>query len=267
MNPVSPRLWMVGCGAMAGAMLTRWLESGAVAADAVDVVNTTDRDLPGNVRQARSLPDGPAPDFVMLGMKPQQLDAIAAQHGDRIAGSGTLVSILAGVDTASLARRFDVGAVVRAMPNLPVAIGRGVVALHGTAQGAARARIDTLMQPLGLTEWIDDEALFDAATALSGSGPAYVYRFIDALAAGGAALGLPQDQALRMARATVEGAAIAAAASSDTPGAMADRVASKGGSTRAGLDVLDADRALARLIEATLAAARTRNAELAEAAR
>jgi len=261
------RIWMIGCGNMAGAMLTRWLDSGAVARDDVDVINTQDRALPGEVRQSRDLPGGPLPDIVMLGMKPQKLDAIAVAHADRLAGVPMMVSILAGVDTVSIARRFDCGSVVRAMPNLPVVIGKGVVSLHGNGDAQARAQVEALMAPLGLVEWVEDEALFDVATALAGSGPGFVYRFIDALASGGAALGLPADQALRMARATVEGAAIAAAASDDTPGAMADKVASKGGSTREGLNVLDRDDALARLMAETLEAARRRNAEMAADAR
>lgn len=261
------RLWMIGCGNMAGAMLTRWLDSGVVARGDVDVINTQDRDLPGTVRQSRDLPSGTLPDILMLGMKPQQLDAIADIYAARLAGVSTIVSILAGVDTASLARRFDCGSVVRAMPNLPVAIGKGVVSLHGNGDADARAGIEALMTPLGLVEWVEDEALFDVATALAGSGPGFVYRFIDALAAGGASLGLPADQALRMARATVEGAAIAAAASDEAPGALADKVASKGGSTREGLNVLDKDHALVRLVTETLEAARRRNAEMAAEAR
>jgi pyrroline-5-carboxylate reductase len=118
------------------------------------------------------------------------------------------------------------------------------------------------MAPLGLVEWVD-EPLFDAATALAGSGPAFAYRFIDALAAGAATLGLDPAQALRMALATVAGAARLAEDAREHPAMLADRVASKGGSTRAGLDVLDQDEALLRLVEATLAAAERRNHELA----
>jgi pyrroline-5-carboxylate reductase len=122
------------------------------------------------------------------------------------------------------------------------------------------------MAPLGLTEWVD-ATQFDAVTALAGSGPAFVYRFIDALAEAGAAIGIPADQALRLALATVEGGALLAARSSDTPAALADKVASPGGSTRKGLDVLDADAALVKLLTATLDAAERRNAEMAAAAR
>jgi pyrroline-5-carboxylate reductase len=257
------RLWLIGCGNMAGAMLARWLDSGVVSAGDVDVVNRTDRALPGEVRQGRDLPAGPPADLVMLGMKPQQLGDIADRYAERLRDVPVLVSILAGVETETLARRFPGPAIVRAMPNLPVARGRGVVALAGTRTPA----IDTLMASLGLVEWIDDERLMDAVTAIAGCGPGFVYRFIDALAGAGAALGVPPEQAARLALATVDGAADLAIHAEAAPAILADRVASPGGSTRAGLDVLDHDRALAVLIERTLAAARDRNAAMAAAAR
>ena len=123
------------------------------------------------------------------------------------------------------------------------------------------------MVPLGLVEWIADERLFDLVTALAGSGPAFLYRFVDALAAAGAARGLPPEQAGRLALATVEGAARLAADAAVSPGVLADRVASPGGSTREGLDVLDRDQALVALLTGTLAAAARRNRDMAEAAR
>jgi pyrroline-5-carboxylate reductase len=264
----SSRLWLIGCGNMAGAMLRRWIESGVVAADAVDVVNRSDRELPPGVRQARELPDGPLPDMVMLGMKPQQLDDIAATHGERLAGVPVLVSILAGVEESALAARFRADAIVRAMPNLPVAIGKGVVALSSeSADDDSRRAIEGLMSPLGLVEWIGEARLFDSVTALAGCGPGFVYRFIDALAGAGAALGLPADQAARLALATVEGSSLLAAAADVGPAVLADRVASPGGSTRAGLNVLDREDGLAALLKETLAASERRNAEMAAAAR
>jgi pyrroline-5-carboxylate reductase len=154
------------------------------------------------------------------------------------------------------------------MPNLAAAIGKSPVALF--AQGlddAGKAAVTALMQPLGLPEWLEEEAQFDLITALAGSGPAFVYRFIDALAAGAAALGLDRAQADRLALATVEGAAALAAASPHGPGELARRVASPGGTTEAGLKVLDADQAILRLAEATLKAAADRSAEMAAAAR
>ncbi|MEO5865738.1 MAG: pyrroline-5-carboxylate reductase dimerization domain-containing protein [Sphingomonas sp.] len=267
MGAGSPRLWLIGCGNMGGAMLSRWIDSGAIDAANVDVVSRTDHALPGGVRQGRALPDGPLPDIVMLAMKPQQLEGVAAAHAVRLAGTPMLVSILAGVEEATIAGRFDVGAIVRAMPNLPVALGKGVVALSSlSADDDARARAAALMAPLGLVEWVDEPS-FDAVTALAGSGPAFLYRFIEALAAGGAALGLPAAQAERLAIATVEGGAALAAAASEPPAVLADRVASPGGSTREGLNVLDRADALMVLLEETVAASARHNAVLAAAAR
>lgn len=264
----SPRLWLIGCGNMAGAMLRRWIDAGVVAGDAVDVVNRADRELPPGVRQARALPDGPLADMVMLGMKPQQLDDIAATYGERIAGVPVLVSILAGVEESALAARFQAGAIVRAMPNLPVVTGKGVVALSSeSADDDSRRSVEGLMSPLGLVEWIDEARLFDSVTALVGCGPGFVYRFIDALAGAGASLGLPEDQAARLALATVEGSSLLAAAADVGPAVLADRVASPGGSTRAGLNVLDREGGLAALLKDTLAASERRNAEMAAAAR
>ncbi|MDQ2877949.1 MAG: pyrroline-5-carboxylate reductase [Pseudomonadota bacterium] len=253
---------------MGGAMLSRWIESGVVDAKRVQVLNRHDRALPDGVTQARSLPDGPPPDIVMLAMKPQQLDEIVAAYGERITRAPVLVSILAGVEEKTLAHSLPGPAIVRAMPNLPVALGKGVVALHAAAAPVAvRDGVTALMAPLGLVEWIEDEALYGAAGMLEGCGPAFLFRFIDALAAAGEALGIPADQAARLALATVEAAAAMAAAADVTPAVLADRVASPGGSTREGLNVLDRDAALLALLRDTLAASARRNAEMAADAR
>ena len=265
---VPKRLWLIGCGNMAGAMLERWIASGTVAADAVDVVNRHDRALPGNVRQSRTLPDGPPPDMVMLGMKPQQLDEIVAAYGAKIGQAPLLVSILAGVEEATLAERLPGPAIVRAMPNLPVALGKGVVVLHAlAAPQPARDAAAALMAPLGLVEWTDDEAMYGAMGTLEGCGPAFLFRFIAALAKAGEALGIPAGQAARLALATVDGAAAMAAASDASPATLADRVASPGGSTRQGLNVLDRDDALVKLLIETLVAAERRGREMAAEAK
>lgn len=257
-----PSVLVIGCGNMAGAMLRRWVESDTLALDAVAVVTRTKRDLPTGVVQWRMLPPGYHPDIVLLGVKPQQLDAAAADYAGSLGRIGMLISILAGVGEARLASRFDADTIVRAVPNLPVAMGQGVVALHSTSENAsARDRIEHLMHPLGLVEWVGEQQL-DAVTALAGSGPAFVYRFIDALAAAGAENGIPADQAARLALATVNGAAMLAAAADVSPAILADRVASPGGSTRKGLDVLDAPLALNRILSETLDATTRRNAEL-----
>ncbi|HMO67620.1 MAG TPA: pyrroline-5-carboxylate reductase dimerization domain-containing protein, partial [Novosphingobium sp.] len=188
----------------------------------------------------------------------------------RAVGKETIVfSILAGVELETLSSLFPAASgIVRIMPNLAAAIGRSPMGLASLGlDEVQREAVTALVAPLGAAEWLAEEALFDAVTALAGSGPAFVYRFIDALAQGAQALGLPQDQAGRLALATVEGAALLAAASPHAPGELARRVASPGGTTQVGLDVLDADGALAGLVAATLKAAAQRNAEMGRAAR
>ena len=261
------RLWLVGAGNMGGAMLRRWVESGVDPAG-VTVIDPGAPAVPSGVKVIAEVPAEEAPDVVVLAIKPQQIDNAERAFGSMRGEPSLLISILAGIDHAALSRKFVAGTVFRAMPNLPVGIGKGVVALHSPIYDAtAWATVETLMNPLGQLEVVDDEALFHAVTALSGSGPGFVYRFIAALADAGTALGLPRDQAQRLAIATVEGAAALAAASHETPAALADRVASPGGTTRAGLDLLDDGDAMKRLIAATLAAAARRSEEMAAGVR
>ena len=260
-----PSTMFLGCGNMGGAMLRRWIETG-MDVQSVTVIDPVAQSLPEGVRQLPELVAGLAtPDLLVLAVKPQLLDQIAPQIAAFVGDNTVVVSILAGIKLASLREYFSSAhAIVRAMPNMPVALGRGVVALVSDERAAAEAAgITDLMRRLGLCEWMESEALFDAVTALSGSGPAFVYRFIDAMAASGAALGLPPEQALRMALATVEGAAGAALASNDTPGELARKVASPGGTTERGLSVLDEDGALATLVRNTLRATAERSKEMA----
>ncbi len=256
-----------GCGNMGGAMLAGWL-AGGLPPERFTVVDPNLEQAPAGVELLRELPQRRF-DQVLLGVKPQMLDAVAPQLARLLDHGTVLMSILAGVELSSLASRFPAaGALLRIMPNLAAAIGKSPVALFGQGlDEAGTAAITALMQPLGSPEWLESEDQFDAVTALAGSGPGFVYRFIEALSAGGAALGLDPAQAQRLALATVEGAAQLASASPHSPGELARRVASPGGSTQKGLDVLDADQALLHLIAATLSAARDRNAEMAREAR
>jgi pyrroline-5-carboxylate reductase len=258
-------LWLIGCGNMGGAMLRRWLASG-LDPDQVTVINRSGGEVAPGIAALTALPpDGAVPAVVMLGVKPQQLDVVAPELAPMLGEDTLLVSILAGVEIAALRRRFPhVRSILRAMPNTPVVIGQGVVGLAG--EGVDQRHAEALMAPLGLTEWIDESA-FDIVTALAGSGPAFLFRYIDALAAAGADAGLPPEQAARLALATVHGAANLAAEADESPHALAERVASPGGSTRRGLDVLDEDGALRPLLRNTLAAAILRNREMAESAR
>ncbi|CAN5182443.1 pyrroline-5-carboxylate reductase [soil metagenome] len=261
-QPHDGAIWLIGCGNMAGAMLSRWLATG-IDPTRITVIRPSGKAVADGVRVLTVLPDEPAPAILMLGFKPHQLGDLAGPLAAASTGAA-VVSILAGVSSKTLHQRFPAaGAIVRALPNLPVALGKGVVAMFGDRN----PMVESLMAPLGLVEWIVDEARFDAVTALAGSGPAFAYRFIDALAQAGAAVGLPADQAQRLALATVEGAALLAGKSDSSPAALAERVASKGGSTRKGLDVLDEGNALVRLLTETLAATEARNAEMGAASK
>jgi pyrroline-5-carboxylate reductase len=260
-------IWLAGCGNMAGAMLRRWLDAG-LDPDRVMVVRPSGAPVADGVAVCTAPPRGvAAPEMLLLGFKPQMLGEAGPGYVASVGEGTILVSILAGVDLATLRALFPkAGAIVRAMPNLPVAFGKGVVSVC-TDRPAARAAADELLAPLGLVEWVEDEALFDAYTALAGCGTGFVLRFAQALAAGGEALGIDPATAERMAIATIDGAAAFAAEAGEGPAVLAGRVASRGGSTQAGYDVLDHDEALGRLIAETLLAAERRNAELGQAAR
>ncbi len=257
-----------GCGNMGGAMLDGWL-AGGIAPAAFTVVDPHLPQAPAGVRLLRAAPVGEAPPrFVLLGFKPQGLPAAAETVAPFVGKDTILLSILAGVDLATLRARFpQAAAIVRVMPNLAAALGKSPIALVADGDSGVREEIEALMASLGTAEWLAGEDQMDLVTALAGSGPAFVYRVIDTLAAGASALGLPRDQADRLALAMVEGASALAAASPYGPGELARRVASPGGVTQVGLDVLDADDRLARLMEDTLRGARDRSAQMTEMAR
>ncbi len=262
------RLLQIGCGNMGGAMLAGWL-AGGLAPGEFTVVDPMLTDAPSGVTLLQEVPKGGPPfDVVLLGFKPQQLGEAASGIARHVGKNTLLLSILAGVDLATLRKHFpDAGGIVRVMPNLAAALGKSPIALVADFAADQRALTDRLMAPLGQAEWLADEGLMDLVTALAGSGPAFIYRVIDALAEGAAGLGLPREQADRLALAMVEGAAVLAAASPHSPGELARRVASPGGVTQVGLDVLDADGRLAALMVDTLRGARDRSAEMAAEAR
>ena len=261
------RILIVGCGNMAGAMLQGWLSAGLDPAR-FTVSDPVARELPTGVRRFEAVPQDETFDAVLLGVKPQLLAQVAPQVAPAVRDRTTLLSMLAGVELAVLETHFPrAGGIVRLMPNLSAALGKSPIALasNGLDQ-AAQDAVSALLAPLGTLEWIAEQA-FDLVTALAGSGPAFVYRFIDALTQAAARLGLPGEQAARLALATVDGATALAVVSPHDPGELARRVASPGGVTQAGLDRLDQDDALGKLVEATLRAARDRSAQMAAEAR
>ena len=261
-------LLLVGCGNMGGAMLSGWLRQGHDPRS-IMVIDPKKPQADG-VRWFTELPaELPAPDVVVLAVKPQML-ATVAPGLDPLIGSDTIVlSVLAAIEFATLRQRLSrAGTIVRAVPNLPASIGQGITALAGDRlTKTARNLAATLCQPLGLVEWMETEAQLDASTPVSGCGPAFLFRFADAVCRAAQAQGLNEEQALRLIGQTMVGAGTMLLQSTESPKGMASRVASPGGVTLAGLAVLDQDEALVKLMAATLEAAARRNAEMAQATR
>ncbi len=264
---MSESLVLVGCGNMGGAMAAGWVAQGRGAA--VTVIEPVAARVPAGVRHCADPADLSPPDVLVLAIKPQMLDAAAVALAHLVGPRTILLSILAAVEITTLRHYFPgARAVVRAVPNLPAAIGAGITAL--AAQGldsVGTALVTELCRPLGPVVWLDREAQIDAATSVSGCGPAFLFRFADAVVRAGVDQGLSADQARQLFAATMVGAGRMLLAGTESPGEMARRVASPGGVTLAGLAVLDDDDALARLVSATLAAAAARSAEMAVATR
>lgn len=268
-GPKSP-LWLVGCGAMGGALLSRWRDTG-IDPRAVTVIDPRPAGLPegfdGQV-VADAAAAGPTPPaVVVLGVKPQIVISVAETLRPHLPANPLVVSMLAGVRSTTLSHLFPDARIVRIMPNTPARIGRGVTSLFGVnlAEGDA-GMIGGLFDLVGITLWLDDESRFDAVTALSGSGPAFLFRFIETLAGAGESIGLDAATAARLAAQTVAGAAELAIASDKSPTVLRQQVTSPNGTTEAGLDILDGDGALSTLMRTTLRAAAERSRALATAA-
>ena len=264
MPEFSSHMLIVGCGNMGGAMLRGWIAAGR-SPSLFTVIDPAAQDLPVGVRHVTSTDAlDEIFDTVLIGIKPQMLDGLGPAIRARMAPGALVLSILAGAMTATLSKLFPETRIVRLMPNLSAELGLSPLGLFSNnLSSAEHERLAEFVAPLGTPVWIENESQMDAVTALAGSGPAFVYRFIDAMAKGGEAAGLPADTSARLALATVEGAARLAAASSASPAALARRVTSPGGTTAAGLAVLDAGDGLQKLIEETRKAARDRGRELA----
>ena len=266
--PLPNPTWFAGCGNMGGAMLDGWRSAG-IDLSPVTVIRPSGTPVEG-ARVVTSFADaGEAPKLLVLAFKPQKLDEIAPELRQHVRSDTLVLSILAGVEVASLRERFpQAGGFVRAMPNLPVAARRGVNALY--AEGGdwkIKEQLGELFAALGFGMWMADEPRLAAVGAVAGAGPAYVARFIAALAKAGEGRGLTAEIASTIALETVLGTAWMAAMNNESMDSIARRVASPKGTTQAGLAVLDGDEALDRLIAATIDAAARRGAELAEEAR
>ena len=270
--PISlPSLLLIGCGRMGGALLSGWLERDLAERYVViePMAGARPDTLSPHVKFLATpdhLDPGFRPDVAVIAVKPQVM-AETLPHYRAMAGGGTLfLSIAAGRTLAFLASQLGKdAALVRAMPNTPASIGHGISVLcaNDKVDEAGRARAEALLAAVGQVAWIDAEALMDAVTAVSGSGPAYVFLLIECLAQAGIAAGLPADLAEKLARATVAGSGELARVSPESAAALREAVTSPGGTTRAALDVLMAQDGLEPLLRRAVLAAATRSKELA----
>ncbi|MBB4286895.1 pyrroline-5-carboxylate reductase [Roseospira goensis] len=273
------RVWLVGGGKMGGALLAGWLGRGLAPAQ-VTVIDPSPGVVPAGVRTVpdpAALAAEPAPDVLVLAVKPQMMDAVLPAYR-RLGGGPTVVlSVAAGRVIAGFEAAFGPGTpVVRSIPNTPAAVHRGmtVACANPHVTPAGRTTCDALLGAVGDIAWVEDEALIDAVTAVSGSGPAYVFLLTECLARAGVQAGLPADLADRLARSTVTGAAALMDQAAEDPATLRANVTSPNGTTAAALDVLMTEdegegegkgkgEGLAALMARAVAAAARRSRDLA----
>jgi len=264
---------LIGCGKMGSAMLHGWLADHDLDAEFVIVEPVHEHlawtedhasvRLYTSVKEAAA--EGRAATMIVLAVKPQMMDEAIADLGVLSGADSAYLSIAAGLPTAWFrARLGDSALILRSMPNTPAAIGKGVTALYGgAAPHAVTALASQLLAAIGEVVILDDEGLMDAVTAVSGSGPAYVFLLAETMTAAGIKAGLPEKLAKQLAEATVAGAGALIADSDEPPSQLRVNVTSKGGTTAAALAVLMADDGMGPLLERAIRAARDRSVELA----
>jgi len=280
------QITLLGCGKMGSAMLEGWLSDASLDANftIIEPHQTHLSWLRGQkaVRLyadcAAAIADGASVStMIVLAVKPQMMDDAIAGLGDMKHADCAYLSIAAGISTGWLKQRLgDAAIVIRAMPNTPAAIGKGITALYADAPyqasnqapnqapNQARNLASQLLAAVGQVVHVQDEALMDGVTALSGSGPAYVFLLVEAMTEAGIKAGIPDDLAAELAKATVCGAGALMAAVDTAPAILRENVTSKGGTTAAALAVLMADDGLASLMTKAVTAAKARSIELGE---
>lgn len=265
---------LVGCGKMGSALLSGWLAAGRAGLQAPVVVVEPALSMaafegkPGLrlVRDPAGIPADVAPGVVVFAVKPQGMETVVPAYRRYVAPATVFLSIAAGRTLGFLATHLGADAAcVRSMPNTPTAIGRGitVACANQAVSTAQRQRCEALLSAVGEVAWVGDEALLDPVTAVSGSGPAYVFLLVEALAEAGVASGLPAELAMRLARATVAGSGELLHRSSEAAEQLRRNVTSPGGTTAAALEVLMAKDGLSALMTRAVAAATRRSRELA----
>ncbi|MGM4893640.1 pyrroline-5-carboxylate reductase [Tardiphaga sp. 709] len=268
LNTIDAHIVLAGAGKMGGAMLTGWIAGGLDPKRAVVIDPYVSDEIKAlaakGVRLNPDVRDIGAVAALVIAVKPQMFAEVGPTLRT-IAGSSLVVSIMAGTTIAGIAKACG-GNVVRAMPNTPAAIGRGItvaVAASDVSQ-EQRGLTDALLRATGSVEWVDDESLIDAVTAVSGSGPAYVFLLAEEMARAGIAAGLPPELAMKLARETVSGSGELLRQSDLDAATLRKNVTSPGGTTAAALGVLMADDGFEPLLTRAIAAATARSKELAK---
>ncbi len=265
-NPVV----LVGAGNMGGAMLSGWLKSGVPGSAVVVVDPGPSSAMLATIADAGASHVTAAPaslkaGVLFLAVKPQVMEAVLPAVKSVVGPQTVVVSVAAGKTLAFLEKHLGEAAMVRAMPNTPAMVGRGVTGAYANARVSAEQRdgVNALLRVSGPVEWVPSESDIDSVTALSGSGPAYVFYLVECMAEAGRKLGLRADLAMRLARETVAGAGELLHQSPDDAARLRQNVTSPGGTTAAALSVLMAEDGMQPLFDEALAAARKRAEELA----
>lgn len=261
---------VIGAGKMGGALVDGWIGQGVDPAT-IHLVDPAlagdDRGWPAKCVACSASADElniAEPSLLMLAIKPQMMDAVLPGLAPLDHDDLTVLSIAAGTTLATLQAAFPKAVCIRTMPNTPAAVGAGITAAFGPdATSDVQAGVTALLEAVGQVVWVDTERAMDAVTAVSGSGPAYVFHMVEALAEAGITLGLPAETAMALARQTIVGAGELLAQSDETAATLRTDVTSPGGTTAAGLSVLRDTGQLADLMRDTTKAAFDRSVALA----
>ena len=248
-------LWLIGAGNMGGALLQRWAAEQLFTR--LVAIDPNAAAMPQATEHHETLQDADGtPDYVVLAVKPNLAASAVCGLLEKIGPQTVVISIMAGLPLSALRRLLPDAKLVRAMPNTPAAAGRGVTGLHSESlNGEARQQVGRIFDAAGFTHWLQEEQDFDVLTAVSGSGPAYVFRMVEALAAAAEGAGLNPDLAQRLARETVVGAGALLERDERTATDLRRAVTSPGGTTEAGLEALDGEPGLPALCVLHAAAA------------
>ncbi|ARO31085.1 MULTISPECIES: pyrroline-5-carboxylate reductase [Rhizobium] len=268
-SPANPVV-LIGAGNMGGAMLSGWLKSGVPGSAVIVVDPGPSSAMLATIKEAgathlTAIPTELKASVLFLAVKPQVMETVLPDVKSAVGPATVVVSVAAGKTLGFLEKHLGKAAMVRAMPNTPAMVGRGVTGAFANSgvSDPQRKRVHALLSVSGPVEWVPAEADIDAVTALSGSGPAYVFYLVECMAEAGRKLGLQADLAMRLARETVAGAGELLHQSPDDASRLRQNVTSPGGTTAAALAVLMAENGMQPLFDKALAAARKRAEELA----